>query len=342
MLSRKIFFAALVVSLLAAAGLTFDPPASRAQDRRTGVTPPVQNPPPTLVLESDTEVVTVCEGDPAPRVQLRASGRSPEGREIRFTGWRTSNGGGRVEDIRADGGRATAVWNLEGVRPGVYTATVEINTGLEGDACMAFTSVPVVVRPCVRKPWCPNVSIYCPDTVTLGQPITFTAEAAGGTPGVTPTFNWTVSEGTITSGQGTPSITVDSTGLGGRAITATVEVLGYNLTCKATCTTQVPSPPVEKPFDEYNDIAYNDEKARLDPFAVYLQGEPRARGYIIAHQGRRARAGAARRRAERARDYLVNERGIGSDRIIIVEGAPRDVTTFQLRGVPPGAPAPQP
>ena len=158
MLSRKIFFAALVVSLLAGVGLTFDPPASRAQDRR--IQQPTPNVPPTVVLESDTEAVTICEGDPAPQVRLRANARSPEGREIRYN-WRTSAG-------RIDGSGANTVWHLEGVRPGVYTATVEINTGLEGDACMAFTSVPVVVRECVRRPWCPNVSIYCPDTVKPG------------------------------------------------------------------------------------------------------------------------------------------------------------------------------
>ncbi|HEV2761477.1 MAG TPA: hypothetical protein VGV38_00685, partial [Pyrinomonadaceae bacterium] len=151
MLSRKIFFAALALALLASAALTFDPPASRAQDRRTQL--PAPGPPPTLVLEGDTQAVTVCEGGPAPRVQLTGSARSPEGREIRWVNWNTSPGGGRIEEIRADGGRATAVWNLDGVRPGVYTATVEINTGLTGDACMAFTSVPVVVRECAKRPW---------------------------------------------------------------------------------------------------------------------------------------------------------------------------------------------
>ena len=126
-------------------------------------------------------------------------------------------------------------------------------------------------------------------------------------------------------------------------------MLGYNLTCKATCTTQVPPPTPVVAFDEYNDIAYNDEKARLDNFAIFLQNEQRAHGYIIVHPGQptrrvsaAGRASQARRRAERARDYLVNERGIGSDRIRILEGGPRDVTTFQLRGVPAGAPAPQP
>jgi len=37
--------------------------------------------------------------------------------------------------------------------------------------------------------------------------------------------HWTISEGTILSGQGTREITVDTSGLGGRKITATVEAL---------------------------------------------------------------------------------------------------------------------
>src|SRR3712207_9319189 len=99
MLSRKIFFAALALALLASAALTFDPPASRAQDRRVQLPPP--GPPPTVVLESDAESVTLCEGDPAPRVNLRANARSPEGRELRY---RWSTRGGRTGSAAADAG----------------------------------------------------------------------------------------------------------------------------------------------------------------------------------------------------------------------------------------------
>src|SRR5438270_225240 len=79
------------------------------------------------------------------------------------------------------------------------------------------------------RPVCPNVAIYCPDVQQAGAPITFTASVSGGTPGITPVYNWKISAGTILSGQGTPTITVDTAGLAGQPISAVVEVAGYNL-----------------------------------------------------------------------------------------------------------------
>ena len=75
--------------------------------------------------------------------------------------------------------------------------------------------------------------------LTIGQPVTFTASVTGGPEGFAPTYNWSVSAGTITSGQGTSTITVDTAGLGGQTVTATVSIGGADPTCTATnsCTT---------------------------------------------------------------------------------------------------------
>jgi hypothetical protein len=110
------------------------------------------------------------------------------------------------------------------------------------------------------------VRVDCPSGITeAGTPITFTASVSGGAPGVTATYNWSVSAGTITGGQGTPSITVDTKGLGGQSITATVQVGGYPPECQTTasCTAQVGITAICRKFDEYGNIAFNDEKARL-------------------------------------------------------------------------------
>jgi hypothetical protein len=56
-------------------------------------------------------------------------------------------------------------------------------------------------------------------------------------------------------------------------------------------------------FDEYGNIRFNDEKARLDNFAIQLQNEPTARAH---HRLRRATLSLTR--ANRAKDYLVNAR----------------------------------
>ena len=93
-------------------------------------------------------------------------------------------------------------------------------------------------------------------------------------------------------------------------------------------------------FDEYGNIRFNDEKARLDNYAIQLQNDPNARGAIIAYGGRRGRRGEAQARANRARDYLVNTRGIDAGRIDTIDGGYRDELTVELWVVPAGATAP--
>jgi hypothetical protein len=309
--------------------------AGAAAQNRTAPTPEPPRPP-TVSLDADAQVVTVCPDDsngPA-QVRLRARASSPDGNTLRYR-WTTTGG-------RITGEGESVVWDLTGAQPGTYWARIDVESGPAGDPlCQAFTSVPVVVRVCPPpRPYCPNVSIYCPDTAAPGQPITFTANVSGGTPGVTSTYRWTVTGGTITSGQGTTSITVDTGDLAGQPVTAKVEVLGYNLDCTATCTAQIPARPRPRTFDEIGDVPFDDEKARLDIFAVQLQNEPDARGYVVVYPGSKSRPGAAQRRADRAKDYLTNSRGLEPSRIVTLVGPPREGLTIQLWVVPAGADPP--
>lgn len=312
---------------------------SRAQQpagQQPGPTPR----PPTIRLDSDAQVVTLCPDAAAianPRVRLKATGFSPDGDPLRYR-WAVS--GGRLDTTEG----TDVVWDLTDARPGVYTATVTLETGPAGrdPLCTAFTSTRVVVRNCPPpRPLCPNVSIYCPDVVQTGAPITFTASVSGGTPGVTPVYRWRVSEGAILSGQGTSTITVDTAGLGGRQITATVEVEGYNLECRASCQSSVPAPAEPRRADEFGEIARDDEKARLDLFAIELQNSPGAQGYIIGYGGR-PRYGTGQVRAGRAREYLVNERGVDASRLVTLDGGTRPTGVTELWIVPPGATPPRP
>ena len=335
MLSRRRLFKA--PALLVASALLCVAASAQSSQRRQGT---AQEPPrpPTVSLESETQVVTICaqdQGDFPTRIRLRARASSPDGNPLRY---RWSATGGRV-----DGDGTDVIWDLTDARPGTYVARVDVESGPVGDpTCNAFTTVPVIVRNCPPpRPFCPNVSIYCPDTTAAGQAVTFTATASGGTPGITPQYNWTVSAGTITSGQGTPSITVDTSGLMGRPVTAKVEVMGYELQCSATCTTQLPEQPKPKLFDEIGDVRFNDEKARLDNFAIQLQNEPGSVGYILVYPGRRSRPGDAQRRADRAKDYLVSTRGLSPTRLATLVGGQRDALTIQLWVVPAGAEPPR-
>jgi len=337
MSSGKRTAAVLGVLLLAAAAFVFTSSQASQSGSQSPASPQYQ--PPTIRLDADSQVVTLCpeaESMANPRVRLKAEGVSPEGKPLRYR-WTVS--GGRLEGDGTD-----VVWDLSDAQPGVYNASVTAESGPVGDPlCRAFTSTKVVVRSCPPpRPVCPNVSIYCPDVQQAGTPITFTASVSGGTPGITPVYNWQVSAGSILSGQGTPTITVDTAGLGGQPITATVEVAGYNLDCRAQCQAAVPAPPNPTKFDEIGEIQRDDEKARLDVFAIELQNSPGAQGYIIGYGGRNKRFGTGQQRAQRARDYVVTTRGIDASRVVTIEGSPRATGATELWIVPAGATPPRP
>jgi hypothetical protein len=302
------------------------------------------NQPPTVTLSaSSTNIVLPCppgqraECQPGPsssqQVQLTANATDPDGDTLLYS---YNVSGGRIT-----GEGPNVSWDLTGVQPGTYTANVEVD---DGCGCISFSSVSVTVANCDRCVLpCPTVNVSCPDTVNAGDTITYTANVTGGDPNVAATYNWSVSAGTIESGQGTPSITVRTTSaMGGQAITATVNVGGYPPECNTTasCTTQVQVVAVARLFDQYGNIAFNDEKARLDNYAIQLQNEPGSQGYIIAYGGRRGRAGEAQARADRAKDYLVNTRGIDPGRIVTVDGGYREDLTVELWIVPQGATPP--
>ncbi|MFN2598186.1 MAG: hypothetical protein ABR563_13485 [Pyrinomonadaceae bacterium] len=335
---------AFVVTSLTLVALVALPLASTeaVQKRSTQAQPS----PPTVSLTADRTLVTICARDSsldASRVQLRADATSPEGRTLRYK-WETT--GGRVE-----GSGATTVWDLGGAAPGRYTATVEASTvtgetGAGEPGCTAFTSAVVQVVECPPVvEVCPNISVSCPTPGAPGAPVTFSADVSGGTPGRTPGYSWTVTGGRIVGGQGTSAITVDTAGLaGGAELRATVEVEGYGPRCSDSCATSLPlpppPPPQPKPFDEYGDISRDDEKARLDNFAAELQAEPSAQGYIVVYAAPNARPGAASKRAQYAKDYLVTTRGIDASRIVVVDGGTSSAFGVRLWIVPAGAAPP--
>jgi hypothetical protein len=322
----------VLLLLLALAGFAYVSTGARAV-KHDALAALVQAP--SVVLDASSTTVSVCPRDVSlanARVQLVARATDPTGATLSYK-W--SSTGGRI-----DGDGPNTTWDLTGVGPGSYTAQVEVSRGRDQD-CMAFTSMTIRVTEC-PAPICPNISIYCPGTVTLGQPVTFSAKLTGGDAGVTPVYNWKISAGTITGGQGTSTITVDTTGLAGQPITATLAMGGYNLDCTATCTTQIPVRVENRKFDEFGNINRDDEKARLDNFAIQLQQEPDAKGYIIVYAGRRGRPGDAQKRAARARDYLVGMRGIDASRIVTLDGGTREDLTVELWLVPTGAPVPTP
>ena len=287
--------------------------------------------PPNLSLSAEPRVVTVCEGSGPAVVHLNAQVTSNY--PIRYR-W-TSNAG------RIEGDGPTVTWDLSALQPGYYKAYVDIDTGSGDAACQAFSSTAVLVNRCSPPPpTCPNVAIECPDRVVLGEPLTFRSTVTGGSSGVASTYNWTVSAGRIIDGQGTDTIHVDTTGLAGQTVTATLSMGGYNLDCSTTCTVQFPVPVECRKFDEFPAIAYNDEKARLDNYAIELQNDPTSTAFVIVYPGQRGRPGDVQKHTTRLVDYLVNSRGINAQRIVTLVGPARDVLIVELWLCPQGAKRP--
>jgi hypothetical protein len=94
-------------------------------------------------------------------------------------------------------------------------------------------------------------------------------------------------------------------------------------------------------FDEYSNLSFDEEKKHLSDFATQLQADPNAKGYIIAYAGRIAHAGEAQARADRAKNYLINERGINARRIVTIDGGYREALTVDLWIRPNGWRAPK-
>ena len=93
-------------------------------------------------------------------------------------------------------------------------------------------------------------------------------------------------------------------------------------------------------FDSYGDIRFSDEKARLDNFAIQLLNDETARGHIFVYAGRKATAGEAQIRANRALNYLISVRQIDPQRVKAVDGGHQEEFRVQLYIVPAGAEPP--
>jgi hypothetical protein len=93
-------------------------------------------------------------------------------------------------------------------------------------------------------------------------------------------------------------------------------------------------------LDEYGDVNYEDELARLDNFANELQAEPSSQAHIVVYRGRRDLPGLIHRRGLRARHYLIDQRGIDPGHVVIVEGGVTTCLSVELWLVPPGAGSP--
>jgi hypothetical protein len=262
-----------------------------------------------------------------------------------------------VIDGQARGETLTDYRSFE-LNPGIHTVSVTLPNG---KLWTREVEVPagrvkcVVVKyrklPPLEKSPCPYlVAVSAPDTVNEGEIITFAADVSyGGKENLK--YAWTVNPtaAKVISGAGTPEITVDTTGLGGQRVIATLVVTAGTADpmCRqsAQSVAVVKAPErkviVAREFDECNNCTFDDQKARLDNLAVELQNDPSTRAYIIAYGGRYSPLAQVETLMKRARDYIVEQRGIDASRLVIVNGGFREDDSVELWIVPAGAEAPR-
>lgn len=191
---------------------------------------------------------------------------------------------------------------------------------------------------------CATIDIDGPSEVEPGAELVLKARITGPIHTTKPEFKWTVSTGTIMSGQGTEEVTVDTVGLGGQELTATAELTGAPRGCKALVsrTTQIKPQPVacRRPFDQYGDIGFADEKARLDNFAIQISNELLSSGYILMSAGRETFENETGERLARAKSWVTDVRGIDPNRVVTVDCGFTPELRILLSIVPVGAEPP--
>jgi hypothetical protein len=327
-------------------GFIFQVTAGRRNKRQGDIPRPFANV--ESVTLSNTRISIPCE----PGLIPREGTTCPEGSTVTVTTRASSTDPTDVltYNYTVSGGRivgtgANVTWDLSGARPGTYTITAAADNGCGICGTTKTETITVEACDCVSPCVCPTLDVSGGGVVEPGQSMTFTANVSGGTASNI-TYNWTVSAGTISSGQGTPSITVDTTDLSNTNVTATVDIGGSTGLCE-TCTRtaqetgSVQARPTPRLFDEFGPLSNDDVKARIQNLYVELGNNPGAQGYIINYGTDRE----IERREKQIRD-AIRFLNLDASRVTLVRGGanPRGERGVWTRVwiVPPGADNPTP
>ena len=297
----------------------------------------------TNILLSETRVTIPCaEGTRAAEganctddmsVNVTTTAVDPENDVLTYT---YTVSGGRIV-----GQGANVQWDLTGAAPGTYTIVAGVDDGCGVCGKTQTTSIIVENCNCVAVCDCPTVSVTGPGAaVNPGDTMTFTANVSGGN--VTDlTYNWTVTQGEIISGQGTPTITVQTTAeMGSQNVTATVTTGSTICDCAGTAqeTGIITTPPTFREIDRFGVLPNDEVRARVENFYIELNNDPSATGYIIIYGTERE----ITRRETQIRNSI-RFRNLDPNRVTIVRGGNRGAgveTVFYV--VPSGVTPPTP
>ena len=93
---------------------------------------------------------------------------------------------------------------------------------------------------------------------------------------------------------------------------------------------------------ELYDYGWQADIGVLDRLANEMQTKTASVGYVILYGGRRNVRGEVQKRMVCMKSYMLNRRGFGADRIVIVNGGYRTKATMEIWIVPSGERGPVP
>ena len=196
-----------------------------------------------------------------------------------------------------------------------------------------------------EKSPCPeiDISIDANKIFNPTEPMLFTVKVGDEAKNLVLGYAWTVSQGKIIEGQGTPSIKVDIEKLYDTNITATVEIKGLPENC-ANVESETGSSYRHYSrailFDEFGKLRDGEVKERLDAFFMRLSEDSNFQGYIIFY-GSDKEIAAREKQIRKAIDLLKYD----SIRVTLVRGGANPNGTgvwTKAWIVPPGVDNPKP
>lgn len=337
-------------------GLIFGLSIGHVNKREAAVLP---NNPPTVAVSigsvsnntrdyTHPDAATVCAGD---TVAVTADAKDPDGDTLTYK-WTTTGG-------KIIGTGSAVTFDSTGLQPGEYQITCEVD---DGCGCVAFDTKTIRVSRCELTVVCPSAPTVSVSTSSVLDGEAVTANAGGLTGGRnfgTPTYNWSVSGGSIASGQGTDSIRINTQGAGGSTVTVSLEVGGLSAECAKSASasfsvTKPYVPPAKPParelsscttFKANNARVDNACKAVLGDVIRQLQADPQAQLIVDSYRGEKEKpADIDTARGKNVRDRLADGSlgsAIDANRIVVrPSGVTADGRQVRLWLVPQGADVP--
>jgi flagellar motor protein MotB len=290
-------------------------------------------PAPTCVLSASA--TTVNRGE---RMSITSKPSTPGYGEDKVTyeyRWEVKDAQGRPVTVSGSGAGVEVPTSQ--LACGVYSVTTTVTASVSPvdcpSDCVTTGQTTCTTTFEVIEPPCPTVTCdisASSASVQEGDRVTFRVSGAGD--GLS--YTWSATGGSLSSTSGS-EVTLDTTGFGSGTITVSVAAATSRTRCDQACpggscstsvtVTKIEAPSVINPvspcgpiFFPFNGARINNEhKACLDEVALRLQQDPRSQVVIDGHRDSSERVGISLTRANNARDYMVNEKGIDAARITV-------------------------